>query len=78
MTMAREEVQMSLDLAAAEPWTWGWDALVALGTMALALATLGLAAFTAQLASRTSTRAMLRTCGSAPFREGMQRAYLPE
>ncbi|MFM9700383.1 hypothetical protein [Streptomyces europaeiscabiei] len=41
------------EAAHANAWAWGWDALVALGTLLLALGTAGLAAFTASLASRT-------------------------
>ena len=36
-----------------DTWAWGWDALVALGTLILAMGTAILAAFTARLASRT-------------------------
>jgi len=36
-----------------DPWAFGWDALVGIGTLALALGTVGLAAFTYVLARRT-------------------------
>jgi hypothetical protein len=36
-----------------DPWSWGWDALVAIGTMAAALSTLVLATVTAWMANET-------------------------
>lgn len=35
-------------------WNWGWDSLVAIGTLALAAGTVGVMIFTARLASRTA------------------------
>jgi hypothetical protein len=41
----------------ADPWAWGWDALVAIGTLTLAGVTVVVAGFTWRLASKTSALA---------------------
>jgi hypothetical protein len=46
-------------LAEVGPWTFGWEALVAIGTLVLAIGTLGLASATLWLASTTRTVARL-------------------
>jgi hypothetical protein len=45
---------MNLTFAATSSWQFGWEALVAIGTLALALATVGLAWSTRNLASETA------------------------
>jgi hypothetical protein len=74
-------------------WTWpGWDALVALGTLALASVTVALVGFTYLLARQTKSvahqaeadvRAQWRRIGgftlesARPARDGKRRARLP-
>jgi hypothetical protein len=56
-----------------DPWEFGWDALVAIGTLALACVTFFLALFTARMASKTSA---LATETAEDVRSGVRPALI--